>query len=89
MAKRDRISFDPEDPDLRRAVDTIAQKYGIPPGDVMNLVTLIGVEAILSGEIDMEELITDSNLLRYKKRLALALLIARFKRRYGNKLDDT
>jgi hypothetical protein len=83
--KRPRISFDPEDPDMKRVIDEIAKNYDLPPGDVMNLITLVGIDAITSGQVDLEDLMTSSDLLRYKHRLNLADRLARFKRRHGKK----
>lgn len=84
MAKRSRISFDPEDPEIKRVINEIAQEYDIPPGDVMNLATLEIIEAIATGSISLDSFLEDSRLPRYKKRLNLGPLLRRFRNRRGD-----
>ena len=83
MAKRSRISFDPEDPEMKRVIDEIAQEYDIPPGDVMNLATLEIIDAIAKGRISLDQFLEDSRLPRYKKRLNLSSLLKRFRNQRG------
>lgn len=81
MTKRHRISFDPEDPDIKKVLDEISEEIGIPPGDLLNLGTLDLIDAITNGEIDLESLKEPSRLPRYPWRLNLKARLERFRKR--------
>lgn len=83
MAKRNRISFDPEDPEIKRVLEEMSAELGVPPGDLLNLGALDMIEAISNGEIDLESLKEPSRLPRYPWRLNLKDRLDRFRKRRG------
>jgi len=48
MAKRDRISFDPKDPAIRKALDLLLSEEGISPGDIANYGTVKALIELLT-----------------------------------------
>ena len=84
MAKRDRISFDPEDPRIREILQEIAAEYDIPPGDLLNAATLEFLISILTGQKDLRSRLKSSKLLRYDNRLDLTDLIEELRRLFGS-----
>ena len=84
MAKRDRLSFDPEDPRIKQILHEIAAEYDIPPGDLLNAATIEYLLSILSGQKDLRGRLTISRLLRYGNRLDLDDLIDELKRLSGS-----
>ena len=84
MAKRNRLSFDPEDPRIREILQEIAAEYDIPPGDLLNAATAEYLISILKGKRDLQSQLKDSKLLRYGNRLDLDDLIEELKRLSGS-----
>ena len=84
MAKRNRLSFDPEDPRIREILQEIAAEYDIPPGDLLNAATMEYLISILEGKRDLRSQLRDSKLLRYGNRLDLDDLIEELKRLSGS-----
>ena len=76
--KRKRISFDPADDEIKKTIDDMAAEFGVPPGDLYNLGTLDLIEAIESGELDIEELSQPSRLPTYERRINLSKRLQRF-----------
>lgn len=84
MAKRDRLSFDPEDPRIKEILQEISAEYDIPPGDLLNAATMEYLISILAGRKDLRSRLKSSRLLRYGNRLDLDDLIEELKRLSGS-----
>jgi len=86
MAKKDkrpRISFDPEDPVIRKALDLVGDELDLAPGDVLNYGALRALIALLSGDQEIHGRLRPSRQLRFGKNLEKDDLVRELKRLLG------
>jgi hypothetical protein len=79
--KPKRIFFHTLDDDMKDVIEEIADELGVPPADIMNLITLDGIEDIEQGKKNLDALISASRHPRYSRRLDLSERLARFRKR--------
>ena len=80
--KKKRIFFNVADDDMKEVIQGLAEELGVPPADIMNLLTLDGIEDIEAGGLDLGSLRTDSKKHPgYDWRLDLSERLARFRKR--------
>lgn len=76
-----KMTFDALDPEMKKLIQDLATELDVPPGDVMNMFTLEGIESLDAGNIDPSSLLDRGNHPRYKNRLDLSSLLKRFRGR--------
>lgn len=84
MAKRKprrKVSFEPQDEEIRKLINDLAAELGVPPSDIVQAMTLEGIENFDSGNFNIEELLTKSDHPRFNRRLDLSSLLKRFRNR--------
>ena len=76
-----KLTFDALDPEMKKLIHDLSAELNVPPGDVMNMFTLEGIESFDLGNIDPHALLDKGNHPRYKNRLDLSSLLKRFRDR--------
>lgn len=76
---RRKVSFEPQDEEIRKMINDLADELGVPASDVVQAFTLEGIENLDAGNFDISELLVNSDHPRFNRRLNLSGLIKRFK----------